>query len=918
MNKHFRKSIHTAKNKIRVAVLASVMTLPVYHAFAQQPAFDCSQASFVIGNRSVGGSNVSDGYTLDLSTGESALAKSPLISSGSAFVNAIGYNSVDNYIWGYRTGTNQVVRIGSDWSVEFFDVTGFASTGFTTGDVSPDGLMYLYTTSAASFTIVDLNPGSANYLVAQTVPTSGTQLNDWAFNPADGLLYGFGTDKVLYQFDPVSGTRTTLGAVTGGGIETSAFTGAFGTAFFDTDGNMFVGNNSSGAIFKISAPLNTLTASLFSTANVTPGDGARCANASVPVPPVAVNDELNVACESALIDVLANDVAGDAAIVPSSVRLIEPGTSNRVTSLAIPGQGSYEVNVVTGAVTFTPVEGFINTLSVSYVIADSDGLEGEGSIIVTGNCPAQPAFPCSELSYVIGNRNVNGSNVSDGYTLDLSTGNAVLGKADLIDGANAFINAIGYNVKDNYIWGFRYNTQQLVRIGSDWSVKTFPVSGFPTPLPGYATGDVSPEGILYLYAANSTEITMVDLNPGSAGYLTAVTVPTTPTELNDWSFNPADGLLYAFGTNKVLYQFDPVTGSRTTIGAVTGAGIETSAYTGAFGTAFFDSDGDLYVGNNGSGAIFRISAPLSNLTATLFSTANVTPGDGARCANATVTDPPVAVDDAATGTCSATVVDVLSNDLPGSAPITISSVQLLTPGTLERVTTLAIDGEGQYSVNPETGSVTFTASNGFRGTTSVDYVLADGNGLESIGTITIEVDCPLPVTLVSFDARRENRTAQLSWSTTEEVNFDRFEIERSTNAKVWTKIGTVGSIGESNATKHYTFSDLSPEAGENLYRLKMVDHDGTIAFSRVRSLTWEGALSAHIYPNPATDRIYLDQAGTKAVAHVRIYNTSGTKVSASKLHDNYVDVKKLPSGIYILKITYQDGSIGSFRFVRGK
>ncbi|MET7259156.1 DUF6923 family protein [Dyadobacter fermentans] len=107
-----------------------------------------------------------------------------------------------------------------------------------------------------------------------------------------------------------------------------------------------------------------------------------------------------------------------------------------------------------------------------------------------------------------------------------------------------------------------------------------------------------------MYAANSTQITKVDLNPGSANYLVAVTVPTTPTELNDWSFNPTNGLLYGFGTNKVLYQFDPVTGNRTTLGAVTGAGIETSTYTGAFGTAFFDTDGDMYVGNNGSGAIF--------------------------------------------------------------------------------------------------------------------------------------------------------------------------------------------------------------------------------------------------------------------------------------------------------------------------
>ncbi|WP_353718691.1 Ig-like domain-containing protein [Dyadobacter sp. 676] len=897
-----------------MAAISSVMALP-FDALAQQPTFDCSQASYVIGNRNIGGANVSDGYTLDLSTGETALAKSPLISSGTQFVNAIGYNTVDNYIWGYRSGTNQLVRIGSDWSVEFFTVTGLTGTTYATGDVSPEGVLYLYTFNASSFTKIDLNPGSANYLVAQNVPTTGTQLNDWAFNPVDGKLYGFGTNKTLYQFDPVSGTRTTIGAVTGGGIE--GVTGSFGTAFFDSEGHMFVGNNDSGAIFKFTAPLTDLTASLFSNVGIAPGDGARCANAAVPVPPQTVNDTAAVACESTVIDVLANDLAGDAAIVPSSVRLIEPGTLARVTSLSVPGQGSYQVDPVTGAVTFTPVEGFVGSASLSYVVADADGLEGQASLVITGNCPAQPAFPCSELSYVIGNRNIGGSNISDGYTLDLSSGGTVLGKQTLIEGPNAFVNAIGYNTVDNYIWGFRYNTNQLVRIGSDWSTKFYDVTGFPSPVPGYATGDVGPDGVLYLYAANANQITKVDLNPGSANYLTAVTVPTTPTELNDWSFNPTDGQIYAFGTNKVLYSFDPATGARTTLGAVTGAGIETSAYTGAFGTAFFDTDGDMYVGNNGSGAIFKITAPLTNLTASLFSTATgVTPGDGARCPSAIVNDPPVAVDDDGTTTCNATTVDVLTNDVAGSAPLVASSVRLITPGSLDRVTTLVVDGQGQYNVDPTTGAVTFTPLNGLRDTVSIDYVVTDGNGLESIATVTIVVDCPMPVKLVTFDAHKENGTALLSWSTTEEVNSDRFEIERSTTGKNWTQIGIVASNGESNSLKTYQFTDQAPLEGDNLYRLKMVDKDQTFAYSRVRSLNVENGPVAYVYPNPATERVFLN-TGKKVVTQVTIVNASGATIAA-KVRAGYVDVNVLPAGIYILKVTYQDGSESCFKFLRGK
>ncbi|WP_342089086.1 DUF6923 family protein [Dyadobacter sp. OTU695] len=522
---------------------------------------------------------------------------------------------------------------------------------------------------------------------------------------------------------------------------------------------------------------------------------------------------------------------------------------------------------------------------------------------------AQPAFPCSELSYVIGNRNISGSNVSDGYTLDLSSGVTALGKQTLIEGPNAFINAIGYNTVDNYIWGFRYGTNQLVRIGSDWSVTFHDVTGFPSPVPGYATGDVSPDGILYLYASNSNQITKVDLNPGSANYLTAVTLPTTPTDLNDWSFNPTNGLLYGFGTSKVLYQFDPATGNRTTLGSVTGAGIETSTYTGAFGTAFFDTDGDMYVGNNGSGAIFKISAPLTNLTASLFSTASgVTPGDGARCPSAIVTDPPVAVDDNGTTTCNAATVDVLANDVAGSAPVVPSSVKLLTPGTLARVTTLTVAGQGEYNVNTVTGAITFTPVNGLRDTISIDYVVTDGNGLESIATLTIIVDCPMPVTLVAFDARKEGNTALLTWSTTEEVNSDRFEIERSLNGKVWSTIGSVRSNGESSVLRNYIYTDGSPEKGENLYRLRMVDNDGTYAFSAIRAVSVEnGTERISVYPNPVVNgKLIISIPGSERYRAELTTLTGKLVLQQSLAKTQELNLHGLASGMYILRFISND------------
>ncbi len=124
----------------------------------------------------------------------------------------------------------------------------------------------------------------------------------------------------------------------------------------------------------------------------------------------------------------------------------------------------------------------------------------------------------------------------------------------------------------------------------------------------------------------------------------------------------------------------------------------------------------------------------------------------------------------------------------------------------------------------------------------------DAEGSTIQANFTILVENPLPVTLTSFIATKEGQTAQLKWSTTEETNSDRFEIERSQNGKNWDLIGTQKSNGESTSLKNYTFSDVKPLNGENLYRLKMIDRDATYAYSRIQSLTFASDLVDFLLP----------------------------------------------------------------------
>lgn len=44
-------------------------------------------------------------------------------------------------------------------------------------------------------------------------------------------------------------------------------------------------------------------------------------------------------------------------------------------------------------------------------------------------------------------------------------------------------------------------------------------------------------------------------------------------------------------------------------------------------------------------------------------------------------------------------------------------------------------------------------------------------------------DPPLPVTLVNFNAIKQEHTALLTWNTTEEINSERFDVQRSLTGK---------------------------------------------------------------------------------------------------------------------------------------
>jgi uncharacterized repeat protein (TIGR01451 family) len=221
-------------------------------------------------------------------------------------------------------------------------------------------------------------------------------------------------------------------------------------------------------------------------------------------------------------------------------------------------------------------------------------------------------------------------------------------------------------------------------------------------------------------------------------------------------------------------------------------------------------------------------------------------------------------------------------------------------------------------------ALTFTASPGAvitsnKGTVNGNTVTGIANGWVILtatagacsDTVHFFKNCSLPVTLVEFTAEKTESSVSLKWTTTEETNSDKFDIQRSADGKTWATIGTRKSKGESSVLVAYSFTDEKPNGGDNFYRLKMVDYDKTFAYSKIVNVSFEAtALKSEFHPNPVSDVLYLTSTDWNQVKSVEIHNMIGTSVYRSgKTVSKTVSVKDLAVGMYILTITHSNGGV---------
>jgi len=243
-----------------------------------------------------------------------------------------------------------------------------------------------------------------------------------------------------------------------------------------------------------------------------------------------------------------------------------------------------------------------------------------------------------------------------------------------------------------------------------------------------------------------------------------------------------------------------------------------------------------------------------------------------------------------------TVENQENEDIPVEGRIMGMTATTLSRNVVTLVVTLGLDWRHFGDIE-----------NVFRG--SFDFMESNG------GTI-------VPVELLAFNAEANGKRVFLDWTSASEYseyNTSKYDVERSRDGGVFTKIEEVAAAGNSSSERHYgPVIDADVNYGSAYtYRLKMWDVDGEYDYSpeRIVTLSMTGGMSiSEVMPNPVRNMseisFNLTDAGRVTMS---IVDMSGRTISeiangtfSAGEHKVNINADELASGAYTIVLRNGD------------
>jgi hypothetical protein len=169
--------------------------------------------------------------------------------------------------------------------------------------------------------------------------------------------------------------------------------------------------------------------------------------------------------------------------------------------------------------------------------------------------------------------------------------------------------------------------------------------------------------------------------------------------------------------------------------------------------------------------------------------------------------------------------------------------------------------------------------------------------------------CVLPITLIRFTANENDQgMIDLDWATASETDENYYTLERSTDAKNFTKFAKVKGAGTTTSKTTYAVTDtVIVEENTVYYRLSQTDMNGATNTFNVIEVNKTRNFSVSVYPNPSTGNFNLDFSSAAGnFIMVELMNAGG-KTLSSKLYMGsggmqHHTIEDLDAGVYFLTL----------------
>jgi hypothetical protein len=189
------------------------------------------------------------------------------------------------------------------------------------------------------------------------------------------------------------------------------------------------------------------------------------------------------------------------------------------------------------------------------------------------------------------------------------------------------------------------------------------------------------------------------------------------------------------------------------------------------------------------------------------------------------------------------------------------------------------------TVVPSSGSVTLESVNDFSPFTFGDE---DNQSLTPLNLLTFTGKAT-PANLVN-----------LEWQAEQNVNSKQFEVYRSNNGITWENLATINA-NNNQTINHYKFTDINP-SDVNLYKLKMINNDGTFIYSQIVNVNiYQIGTSSKVFPNPSNGIVTYTN-GDNHSFNYQIIDSKGRVITKGYSENPSLEIE-LNKGIYFMMIS---------------